>query len=358
MGRIMKVLLVFLFLLAMPALAQEGPADHLWELYQEGRFEDVVREGKVELTTGTPTAQVNLAVGRSLVDLERPDEGLIYLETAVRLDPGQTWVYAWAQNYLGAAHFHSGRLEEARAAWIKARDCGATRNSTRNAVSNLKILGLAEMYDDWKSFTSEHFAFRYSPLLQDFDGVAYARRREEAYEIISAWFGGGPEKKINFFVWSSNEESAEAGMPALGFSRPELYLVHATADQTVGHEMTHVISDHALKPEMVTGLINEGTAVYHDLTGRDQLERARQALAAAEAPDVEVAVAALWEDWSLLPNEISYPLAGAWVKQLLEQGGKEKFLAFFPDQRLAHAREVYGPDLQTWMEEFGQALYR
>ena len=107
MGSIMRVLLVFLLFLAMPALAQEGPADHMWELYQEGRFEDVVREGKVELTTGTPTAQVNLAVGRSLVDLERSDEGLIYLETAVRLDPGQTWVYAWAQNYLGAAHFHT-----------------------------------------------------------------------------------------------------------------------------------------------------------------------------------------------------------------------------------------------------------
>lgn len=356
--RMTVALVMLLTTAATLAVAQEGPADRLWELYKQGRFEDVVREGKVELTTGTPTAQVNLAVGRSLVDLEKSHEGLIYLETAARLDPGRTWVYAWAQVYLGLAHFRLDRPDEARVAWIKARDCGATRNATRTAVSNLNILGLAESFNDWQSFTTEHFEFRYSPRLQDFDGVSYARGHEEAYAIISTWFGGGPAEKIRFFVWRDKEEAAEAGMPPLGFSRPEFNLVHARADQTVGHEMTHVISAHALQPDVVVGVINEGTAVFHDQTGRDRLALARKALADAPEDLVQVSVAALWEDWSLLPEEISYPLAGAWVSVLIARGGQEKFLDFFRDQSLAHARGVYGPDLQDWLDEFDGELYR
>jgi tetratricopeptide (TPR) repeat protein len=338
------------------ATGQEGPADRLWELYREGRFADVVREGQVELTTGTPTAQVNLAVGRALVDLERYEAGRVYLETAIRMDPDRTWVYAWGQVYLGLAQYRLDRPEQARTAWIAARDCAATANATRTAANNLKILGLAGFYDDWQEFTTPHFVFRFSPQLQEFDGVAYARRHEEAYEIISAWFGGGPVKKINFFVWSGQTEATTAGMPQLGFSRPEFHLVHARQDQTVGHEMTHVIAAHARQPAVVVGLINEGIAVYHDQTSRDQLALARAALANAPADQVPVALGALWEDWSLLPVEISYPLAGAWVAVLLEKGGREKFFEFFHDQRLAHARQVYGADLQTWLDEFDAAL--
>lgn len=347
-----------ILLTASLALAQEGPADHLWELYKKGRFEDVVREGKVELTTGTPTAQVNLAVGRSLVDLEKYQEGLVYLDTAVMLDSDRTWVYAWAKVYLGSAYFKMDRLGEARTAWIQARDCAATNNATRSAVNNLKFMGLSESYTSWTTFTSEHFAFRYSPNLTDFDGVAFARRHEEAYALISAWFGGGPTEPIYFFVWASNEEAGAAGMPALGFSHPEANLVHATFNQTVGHEMTHVISFHALESDVRVGLINEGTAVYHDQTDRDQMARARKNLGGQEGSVVQVSLAALWEDWTLLPSEISYPVGGAWIKVLVDKGGKEKFLEFYKDQSLTHARAVYGADLEAWMEEFDTTLYQ
>jgi len=355
----MKMLLALAFLLmAAAAPAQTGSADRLWDLYKEGRFEDVVREGKVELTTGTPTAQVNLAVGRALVDLEKFGEGLPYLEQAVRGDPARTWVYAWGQCYLGTGQYRLGNFQKARVALIKGRDCAATRNATRYAVNNLKILGLAESYDDWTTFTTEHFTFHYSSNLADFDGVTFARRHEEAFAIISAWFGGGPAVPIRFFVWEDKDEALEANMPPLGFARPELNLVHAWAGQTIGHEMTHVISHHAMHPEQVTGLINEGISVFHDQTGRDQLALARGALKDAPALKVQVELAALWEDWSLLPGEISYPAGGAWVKVLIDKGGKEKFLEFYRDQRLAHAREVYGSDLQGWMDDFTDALYR
>ncbi len=357
----MKFRMIVVLLALFPAFsasAQSGTADRLWGLYREGRFEDVVREGKVELATGTPTAEVNLAVGRALVDLGKFGEGLPYLERAVRGDPAQTWVYAWARCYLGTGQYRLGNFQKARAALIKARDCAATRNATRYAVNNLKILGLAESYDDWTTFTTEHFTFHYSANLADFAGETFARRHEEAFAFISAWFKGGPAAPIRFFVWKDKDEALVANMPPLGFARPELNLVHARADQTVGHEMTHVISRHAMHPEHEVGLINEGIAVYHDQTGRDQLALARGALAGAPAMSIQVELAALWEDWSLLPGEVSYPIGGAWVKVLIDKGGKEKFLEFFRDQRLANAREVYGSDLQEWMDEFATTLYQ
>jgi hypothetical protein len=72
---------------------------------------------------------------------------------------------------------------------------------------------------------------------------------------------------------------------------------------------------------------------------------------------VPVSLGALWVDWSLLPVEISYPLAGAWVAVLIERGGRAAFLEFFRDQSLAHARQVYGADLQTWLDEFDASLF-
>jgi hypothetical protein len=228
---------------------------------------------------------------------------------------------------------------------------------------NLVGFGLDELYDSWTSFTTKHFDFRFSDRLTDLDRTAYAREHEEAYARISSWFGGGPDhpdRRIRFFVWADQDEATAAGMPILGFAKPEYDMVHCRAEQTVGHEMTHIISYRALEPVARTGLINEGTAVHFDQTGRDQLALARGALAAARTPAGDplppVATAALWEDWSLLPGEVSYPLAGAWVAMLIEKGGKDRFLEFYRDQTLAHARQVYGDDLQGWLAEFDAAL--
>jgi tetratricopeptide (TPR) repeat protein len=349
MLRIARITLILM--IAASVTAEQGPADPLWELYQAGRFDDVINRGKALINTGQGTAQVQLAVGRALTDTGSFAEAVLFLEGAVSGDPDRTWVYAWGQVYLGSCHWKLGDSERARRAWIAARDADATRNATRNAVGNLSAFGLAESFDDWQRFRTDHFHFLFSDRLTDLDRTDFARRREEAYAEISAWFGGGPAEPVLFVVWSDQAEADAAGMPTLGFARPDLNLIHALVNQTVGHEMTHIVSNAALEPTARTGLINEGTAVRFDQTGRDRMATARRAL--ADAGDLpRVSLAALWEDWSLLPGEVTYPLAGAWVDRLIDKGGREHFLTFFTDQSLAHAREVYGDRLQGWMEDF------
>ena len=363
----MKTLAATLILglaLVSGAPAQDaGPADDLWPLYQQGRFDEVVQRGKALLSTGTETAQLNLAVGRALADQMQYAEAEIFLGRAAELDgAGRTWVYAWANVYLGICRLNAGDDDGARQVWILARNCGATANATRNANNYLVYFTLDPMFDKWTTFTTDHFRFRFSDRLADLDKAAYARRHEEAYAAISTWFGGGPDQPIRFHVWADQPEADAAGMPQLGFARPELNLVHCLLAQTVGHEMTHVISSAALQPTVRVGLINEGTAVYHDQTGRDRLAVARQAQAGATsesgAPLPPVALRALWDDWTLLPGEAAYPLAGAWIERLVARGGREKFLTFFTDQSRAHAREVYGAELETWIDAFEADLHR
>lgn len=359
--RILTTLLPLLLLAAaaLPALA-DGPADALWELYRQGRFEEVVLQGKGLINTGNQTAQVDLAVGRALHDLERYEEALLFLGGAVELDPERTWVYAWAQIYLGGCHWQLGDRAQARQALTSARDAAATDNATRNAESSLKTLGLDAFYDDWIPFASDHFVFHFAPQLV-IDRAAFVRRREAAFGEIAAWFGGAEGPPIQFFVWVDGGQAAEQGLPQLGFAKPPLGVIHARVEQTVGHEMTHVISYRARRPSAVTGLINEGVCVHFDQTDRDQLGLVRRALkdeaaASGRGAPLPVSVVALWEDWSLLPTEISYPLAGAWVGRLIERGGRERFLDFFADQSLAHARAVYGADLDVWLAEFDREL--
>ncbi len=350
---------VLLCLLPSFIVAQEkGPADDLWVLYKQGQFEEVVAQGRVLLATDTETAQVNLAVGRSLVHLEKYDDAFPFLTKAVQMDPEKTWVYAWAQIYLGVTHYKLGDDDRASQAFILGRDCHATKNATRNAESNMLALGLSEFFSEWVPFETEHFSFRFSGRMTDFDRVEFARNHEDAYAVISKWFGGGPEEKIRFLLWSSQDEADEGGIGPLGFSKPDLFLTHAVVGQTIGHEMTHIISFHALNPTVRSGLINEGTAVIMDQTNRDQLKRARDLMQEETEEQIRVSIPAMWEDWSLAPSGYSYPVAGAFVAMLIEEGGKDKFLEFFVDQSYGHAQVVYGSDLSGWIEDFEEKLYQ
>lgn len=357
--------IVLLFAVAGNSLAQEKSTTELWDLYQAGKFTEVVVTGQALLDSGSEDPQVCLAIGRAHVDMGEYAAALPLLQRAVEGDTAKTWVYAWGQNYSANAHYLLGDKELARREWILARDCAATRNATRNAANSLVLFGLDETFDDWFELETEHFLFRFSKKLEDFDRDRFASRREQAYEKICAWFEGGPSEKVLYIVWGDQEEATARGVRSLGFAKPSLNLIHSLPNQTAGHEMTHVISHHARSPQSVCGLINEGTAIYQDQTGRDQMKRARAAFAEREIQDadedaptpVRVAIKALWEDWSLMPQEQAYPVAGAFVAKLVERGGKEKYLEFFGDQSLAHATAVYGADLQKWIEEFERQLY-
>ena len=274
------------------------------------------------------------------------------------MDSQKTWVYAWAQVYLGISFFKTANDERARQAWILARNCQATRNATRSAERSLKLFGLGEFFDKWDAFGTQHFTCLFSDRLKSFNRVEFARSLEEAYETISTWFGGGPDEKIRFILWANQAEADEAGVLPLGFNNPEEYLVHTMLGEPLGYEMTHIIARYALNPTVQTGLITEGIAVYMDLSGRNPMKQAQKILSETNPKPLQVSLPALWLDWTLSPDTISVPMAGAFVNMLLEKGGKKRFLEFFMDQSYEHAQQIYGDNLTSWINDFEEELYR
>ncbi len=199
----------------------QDPGMVLWDLYKQGQADEVVCQGNALLNTCTESGSILLGVGRSLADMQSNGEALFFLQRAVVADRQKTWVYAWAQVYVGKCRYSLEEMDQAREAWILARDCGATLNATKEAIMHLKHLGLAESYDHWTSHETEHFSFHFSPLLAATDRELFGQQHELMYDQVTAWFDGGPDRKIRFFVWEGKEEARQAGMPELGFSLSE-----------------------------------------------------------------------------------------------------------------------------------------
>jgi hypothetical protein len=208
----------------------------------------------------------------------------------------------------------------------------------------------AQVLAGWSVVETDHFRVHFPPKPQA-DPASFPKGLEQAYAQLQPRFGGTLPGKINFYVWNSSAEGeALLGRP-LGFADPARLLVHATADQTRGHELTHVLVHHGVHPEVTSRFISEGTAVAFDLSERDHLRTARSVLR-GKAPTV----AQLWTGEMRTPDALLYPLAGAFVERLYRLGGRERFLRLLKVQTLDHGREVYGPDLSKMIADFESDL--
>lgn len=310
--------LLLALVLVAPAASSAAASDAtLRGLYAQAEFDAAATRCDSLLRVTPEDAELNQLMGRILADTHRCPEAIPFLSRAAAVDTAAGWIRAWSQVYLGVCHYDAGDRDAARLAWIAARDMAATPNST--AIARLYLISLIE---------DQPFA---------------------------AWFGHEPPHKIRFYVWSSNDEARQAGLPTLGFSRPIVSLVHAAANQTIGHEMSHVIAFQAIPPRRAVGLISEGAAVFHDQRSADRLTLARKVWSALPA-DKRSGLLALWGDWRLLDDATSYPVAGAFVARLVERGGREKFLELYRDQSVESARRIYGAEFDGWVMEFEQEI--
>ena len=60
----------------------------------------------------------------------------------------------------------------------------------------------------------------------------------------------------------------------------------------------------------------------------------------------------MWINWKSYPDELSYPLSGLFVEELIAQYGKENFLEFFKNQTYKNAQKVFGKGLKIFIEKF------
>jgi hypothetical protein len=223
-----------------------------------------------------------------------------------------------------------------------------TKNANRYAYKAILFFGFDDFYKNWKIVESINFRFHFQNM-SDSEIKSYISSREETFQSINKFFNSKLPKKIDFFVWESRMDAKNLLSTNLGFADPGFCIVHSHYQQTKGHEMTHVISNYSTKIINITGLINEGTAVCFDQSNMNKEQIVKDWL---KANDKKISIVEIWANWKNYPQDLTYPLSGLFVKELIDNFGQEKFIEFFGNQTYENAGLVFGPNLDKVIKEF------
>lgn len=332
-------------------LAETSTAE-LSKLLEKGSFQELIVKARKEVHRHPDNPEINLRLGQALTERLQFTEAIPYLEKANHQDD-VIWIKGWALDYLGRCYFAINALNESKAYFKECLELKATPNVINDATYWYNLFGFSERFADWAAISSEHFIFHFEQPSKVQNTAAFIRDYENAFTQIAPFFQVKIPRKIQYFIWNSDELMRFFHSPG-GFTNSEYCIIHARYFQSAGHEMTHVFSYYIHPFPARIGLINEGVAVYFDQTGTDQLKLARWLLTEHEIH--QVSIRELWNHWNLLPMEESYPVAGAFVKYLMEHGGEKKFKRLLADQKIGNARRIYGSRLDKIINDFERLL--
>ena len=347
-----KVFTSILILTSLISLGQNPPIDDLWKLYNSQDLKSVIEKAKPYLEDDPNNIDLNLMVGRSFTDRADFKNALPYLELAAKNDSSNSWRKAWALGYLGVCYYMFGDYDGSKKSLKECFDSNVTKNAIQYAGMRMLLFGFNDFYKDWKVVESANFRFHFQNM-GDSDIKSFISSREDAFQNINTFFNSKLPKKIDFFVWESREDAKNLLRADLGFAEPGSCMVHSYYQQTKGHEMTHVISNYSTEMTIKTGLINEGAAVCFDQTNRNKEQIVEDWL---NANGKKIQVGEIWANWKNYPEDVTYPLSGLFVRELIDNFGREKFIQFFGNQTYENARLIFGHHLDDVIKEFEKKI--
>lgn len=343
-----KIISSFLILISLITYGQSTQVEELAQIFISGDYDKTIIKANEFLENDTNNIDYKLLLGRALTDKGEFKKAVPHLEYTVNNDKENTWRKAWALGYLGTCHFVLQDYSLSKKSTKECIDLNATKNATRYAYTRILLFGFDDFYKSWKTVESTNFRFHFQNM-SDSDIQSYISSREETFLSINKFFKSELPKKIDFFVWESREDAKKLLRTNLGFANPEFCIVHSHFQQTKGHEMTHVISHYSTKIAHKSGLINEGTAVCFDQSNQNKEQIVRAWLKANEK---SISISDVWINWKNYPEEISYPLSGLYVKELIDNFGIDKYLDFFSNQTYENAIIVFGDKFGKRTKDF------
>lgn len=318
--------------------------------YNSGEFDSVIANATKLLLIEPENPTLNLLLGRSLVEKGLLSDAEPYLLKVIENSESKTWMKAWGMNYFARIQFLLGDKLKSKQYLINCVKLNATNNVTKSSKGMLINLGLDDFYSDFKAVETEHFIFYFQSQtvvtkIEDFIEI-----REKAFVDITNFFDVKIPKKIDFFVWNLNEDAKQIGLKNLGFAIPEFCVIHSKANQTSGHEITHVITNYLSDNQIKTKFINEGVAVCFDLSNNNRLEIAKQEKVKDSFKDI-VSIKKAWKDARSYPDWVYYPLAGEFICRIIDKWGKEKLIELLKNQTYENAVSIYGDKLDAIISE-------
>ncbi|MDO9256815.1 MAG: tetratricopeptide repeat protein [Bacteroidales bacterium] len=343
-----KILASFLILSGLISFGQNSTIEDLWMIYDSHDFKSVISKAKPLLENDTNNLDLNLVLGRAYTEQGDFTDAVPYLEFTVKNDIYNSSRKAWALGYLGTCYFMLQKYDDSEKSLNECIRLNSTKNATNNAYANSLLFGFHEFYENWEIVETDNFRFHFQNM-NAAEIVKYTSVREQAYKEINGFFKSTLPKKIDFYVWNSKDDAKRILGADLGFSKPNFCIVHTHYQQTIGHEMTHVISNYTSEITNKTRFINEGTAVCFDQSNQDRLKLVKDWISTNNKP---VAVKDYWAMGEKYAEEILYRLSGLFVKELIDNFGKDKFLEFFKNQTYEYGKFVFGDKLDTVIQEF------
>ena len=183
-------------------------------------------------------------------------------------------------------------------------------------------------------YSSKHYIFHFvkdSLAENDIDKIVSIQ--EKCYKEISSFLNVSLTFKIDYFLLETPELVGNIygdNDPCNGFANlpNEIYAVYNDKVKCIGyHEDTHIISYILNKPESI--FIREGLAMYFDKVwwNKSNDEWVRIFLKS----DRYINIKNLIQNKFFLnhSDEITYPIAGAFVKYLINRYGKELFISVY-----------------------------
>jgi tetratricopeptide (TPR) repeat protein len=345
----MKKIFTLIFILSsLISFGQNSAIDDLWKLYNAQDFKSAIEKAKPLLEIDPNNIDLNLVIGRSYTDLGEYQKAIPFLESVVTNDKNNSWRKAWALSYIGTCFFMSQDYNKSKSSLNECIKLNATKNATNNAYGQTLLFGFNEFFKTWKSIETDNFRFHFQSM-SDTEIEKYVSKREKAFSEINDFFKSTLPKKIDFYVWESREDAKKILRANLGFAKPDFCIVHTHYQQTIGHEMTHVISNYSTKMVNKTGLINEGIAVCFDQSNQDKEQIVKVWI---KNNGKQVELSEIWNNWKNYPEELTYPLSGIFIKELIDNFGKEKFIEFFGNQTYDNAKLIFGEKLEKVIKDF------
>lgn len=344
----MKIFTLIFILSSLISFGQNSAIDDLWKLYNAQDFKSAIEKAKPLLEIDHNNIDLNLVIGRSYTDLGEYQKAIPFLESVVTNDKNNSWRKAWALSYVGTCYFMSQDYNKSKSSLNECIKLNVTKNATNNAYGQTLLFGFNEFFKTWKIIETDNFRFHFQSM-SDTEIEKYVSKREKAFSEINDFFKSTLPKKIDFYVWESREDAKKILRANLGFAKPDFCIVHTHYQQTIGHEMTHVISNYSTKMVNKTGLINEGIAVCFDQTNQDKEQIVKDWI---KNNGKQVEISEIWNNWKNYPEELTYPLSGIFIKELIDNFGKEKFIEFFGNQTYDNAKLIFGEKLEKVIKDF------
>lgn len=344
----MKKVIISVFLLAsLNSFAQNSTISELWKYYLANDYNQVIEKANRLLDTEPNKIELNLVLGRSYTNKGEFKKAIPFLIYTINKDTTNSWQKAWAYAEIGRCYFMEQKYEESKKAIAGCLSTNATKKATKYAYGQSLLYGFDKFYDNWKIVETDHFRFHFQNT-NNTDIEKFVSLKEEAYKRINNFFKSTLPKKIDFFVWESGEDARNLLKTNLGFAKPEFCIIHSLYQQTIGHEMTHVISNFTSVLLTKTRFINEGTAVCFDQTNRDNMRLVKEW---NKTNNSKISIKECWISGESYPDDLLYPLSGLFVNKIIEKFGKEKFLEFFKNQTYENASTVFGNKLDKLIKD-------